>query len=278
MRTRLALVPALVLLAVTTVLPHLGRADAPPANPPASFAGDRTVVRGDVPENELIGRWLVVFRATPDTEVKVDAPTVLQGESAIQSASQTGKGVIPVYRTFEIRRDGERLAMNLHRREIPGDLKDPAVAQADAKQVPVPDAELRAKVDQRWAELQAAPGEQTTVESQLLDFQSMSEEEKAKFGVPGMKMLIVTNESYKGGTSLVRNTTSYVVTELTPERMSGKALQAMVLPARNQGDFQIPPLPVGLQGEFVAVRVDDAGGETQSGGFLSRLFSGCSSR
>lgn len=236
--------PALWLL-VSVVLARSGVAVASGA--------DTTIVQGVLP-SEIVGRWLVVVHASPSARLTNDPPP--PGAAALEM-KQTGSGDVPMVRTWELRRNGASFAMTVHRGQLP-------LATTSRVASGTPDAATMAEIEAAWPSLAAATGEPKTIETQLLDR-------------PGDGFLVVTNEDYTPGTGLLRNSATYAVTTRTRDRLAGHFAGAMVIPAQMRGAIALPPVPVGLEGEFVAYRIPEAGTASVLDRVLG-LFSGCGRR
>src|SRR5262245_20661786 len=118
------------------------------------------------------------------------------------------------------------------------------------------DADTLDAVAVQWPALAAARTEPATIESRVEDFTSATDEEKARIQTPGIRVLIVTSEQYGPGNGLVSNASTFAVTSVAPDRLEGRYRGAMLLPPQKGGAIVLPPLPIGLEGEFTAYRVD----------------------
>src|SRR5581483_11504038 len=220
------------------------------------------------PPAGIAGRWLAVLELRPVvTENQVAA-----------------SGGAVVVRTFEVTESDGALVVTLHRGQLSDDLKsriDPrsvpkkrsaagaapspggATAQAGAANggaaLEAPDQAALADVARAWPNLLAPDNEPRAVASEVIAYDMVSDEDKKRLGAPGTNYFIVFNEGYpETSTAPRQSVTTLAVQKLESGRMSGKALQALVLPGRNRGDLAFPPVPATLEGGFAAFRVPDS--------------------
>ena len=238
------------------------RADEAPDGQRPAAPADTTIVRGAIP-SELVGRWLVVVQARPSFGL-ADQPAITADGHGFD-VKQTGvQGQAPIVRTWEIARDGDQLKMTLLRAQLP----EPLEKQV-AKGV---DAEALDAVAVQWPALSAPRPEPKTIESRLEDFTAATEEDKARIQTSGVRLLVVTTERYTPGNNLVSNASTFAVTSVERDRLAGRFAGAMLLPPQTGGTIVLPPLPIGLEGEFTAYRV----GEPRSAlGRILDVFRGC---
>ena len=244
-------------LALVALLAGAGGTEEPPARP-----ADTTIVRGQLPA-ELVGRWLAVVHARPSLGL-IDQPQPVDGQGF--DVKQTGShGQVPVVRAWEITRDGDRVTMNLLRGKLPEPLEAAVTKGVDA-------ATLDAVAVQWPAMAAPRPEEPKTIESQLEDFANAPAEDKRRIETPGIRFLVVTTEEYASRANMVRNTSLFAVTSMAPDRLTGRFVGAMLLPPQRGAAIILPPLPVGLEGDFTAYRI------TEPRSVMRRLldvFGGC---
>jgi hypothetical protein len=254
------------------VLLAVGATTAAADAPQAVGTHDTTSVHGAIPQ-AIVGRWIVVTRATPAHH----APTPSQPAGlAPLEVAQTGSGQAPLVRTIEVRREGETFTVSVHRGDLPEPLKRRFMAIDQPAGASAPDRAVLADIGAQWSALAASRGEPAVIQSQLLDAAGVRDDGSQPPRVPGARLFIETSDEYTPGTGLLRNTASYAVTMLEADRFSGRYTGAMVLPPQTGGPLPLPPVPVGLEGEFVAYRVPEP-----SPSLIERLlgvFSGCGTR
>lgn len=254
-------------------------ADEPPAAAPlpASSPGsakapvDSTQMIGSLPP-EVVGRWLFVIRATTDVG---EAASVSQsttddnGKTTTITRTQEGAAAVPMLRTIQLSGKDKEATLVLHPGPFPDDLQKQVLADAggpSASATPGPlsppaiDAKSLAEVGRRWSELARPPSAPRLVTSKLLDYRSVSDEDKQRLGVPSAQLIIVTDEAFEGNNSLLKNVSTFAVEQMTPQRLEGQFLGAMIMPPLKSANMAIPPVPLVLKGRFVAYNLDAVAG------------------
>jgi len=254
---------------------------------PDAVARDTTTTAGAIPD-ELVGRWLAVIEAKP-----------------LSTDIQKGAGQAIVLRTFEIAKTGEGLAVHVHRGQLPDDLKlridsrtigvkrgaapvaSPAAGSVDAMSAP-PAADVIAAVARAWPGLATPPPkDERTIATKLSAADSAASADKEQMNPINARFFLTIEETYSPPEARpTRSLSTLAIVDVARNRLSGQAVQALMLPAGGS-DFSLPPVPIGFSGAFVAYRIPDspdapaaarpaasAPAERASG--IRGLFSGCS--
>jgi hypothetical protein len=228
---------------------------------PAGAGSDSTVVQGVIPP-EVAGRWLVVVHAAPSTG---DASQATPPGGTPLDMRQTGSGRFPLVRTWDVRRDGSTVTVRVHRGRLPERL---------AREADAPDAAVLREVAAHWDALAAGTGEPQTVTATLLDVAHAPPGEATRLRAPDTRFFIAVGEEYTPGTGLARHVATYAVTAVEADRLVGRFAGAMMLPPQVGGPIALPPIPVALDGDFVAYRVPEPSVLTR----LLDVFAGCGKR
>lgn len=310
MRTRAArLLLTLGLAWLNAIAPPAWSSDDGSVSRSGAVPGDTTTTTGSIPK-EIAGRWVAIIEVRP----MIGGNQAGGGSTAIVRTFEVTEVDDGLALNLHRGQLPESLKQRLDPRTVakkapPGASKGPAAGSAASagnspgsatpSTAPAgtpqsgatsgaapPDAETLAEVGRAWPGLLAPDSEPRTVASRLINYDEASPEEKEQMGLPDTRFLITLDEQFRPTeTSPRQSVTTLAVGEIGNGRMTGKSLQAIVLPARMRGDTAFPPVPVAFGGDFVAYRVPDSSGGTapsasagEHKGVLDRvlgMFSGC---
>src|SRR5581483_4296335 len=199
---------------------------------PDPVARDTTTTAGAIPD-ELVGRWLAVIEAKP-----------------LSTDLQEGAGQAIVLRTFEIAKTGEGLAVHVHRGQLPDDLKlridsrtigvkrgaapvaSPAAGSVDAMSAP-PAADVIAAVARAWPGLATPPPkDERTIATKLSAADSAASADKEQMNPINARFLLTIEDPYSPPEARpTRSLSTLAIVDVARNRLSGQAVQALMLPA-----------------------------------------------
>lgn len=188
---------------------------------------ESTETTGTIPA-EILGRWFVVF--------DLNLPTGQRKSFA---------------RMFEIRPGEEHLEVLVGRRALPSKMNDAINAAGAAGRTWTPEPSDLRMIAARWDVLEPGRVGHTDISNKLIGADAFTAELKGSESTRDSRVVVSLLESFGGGSGITRTYTLLGVREIATDVLKGTFVSSSIAATP-------VPLPISVQGNFVAHRVGEA--------------------